>query len=55
MTTTWSPYFCSIFRNCGNMCMQLIQQKVQKSMIASRPRRSANRSGLVTFSQSSPS
>jgi hypothetical protein len=34
--------------------MQLIQQKVQKSMIASRPRRSANRSGLATFSQVEP-
>jgi len=34
--------------------MQLIQQKVQKSTIASRPRRSAIRSGRATLSQSSP-
>src|SRR5438445_2812703 len=53
-TITRSPYFCSIFRNCGKVCMQLIQQKVQKSMIASRPRRSAMCSGRDTLSQSSP-
>src|SRR5207244_4942793 len=53
-TITRSPYLCSILRNCGNMCMQLIQQKVQKSMIASRPRRSAMCSGRATLSQSRP-
>jgi hypothetical protein len=54
-TITRSPYFRSIFRNCGKVCRQLIQQKVQKSMIASRPRRSEMCNGRATLSQSNPS
>jgi len=34
--------------------MQLIQQNVQKSMMANRARRSASRNGRATLSQSNP-
>ena len=50
----WTPttassfsYFCSSFRNCGNTCMQLIQQYVQKSRMTSLPRRSGYLQGTV--------
>src|SRR5262245_48188873 len=51
MTTSSCEYFSSSFLRSGRMCMQLMQQKVQKSSSTNFPFKSRNLIGASVLSQ----